>query len=107
MHGHTERAVDLLCVLTHALLHSQGGVACAHGVLLVRDRRAEECHDSIPQHLVDRALVMVHGLDHAFEHRIEQAARVLGIAIGQELHRALQVREQDGHVLALALQRVL
>ena len=38
---------------------------------------------------------------------VEQAPRVLGIAIGQELHRALEVREQDGHVLALALQRVL
>jgi len=35
---------------------------------------------------------------------VEQAPRVLGITIGQEFHGALEVREQDGHVLALALQ---
>jgi hypothetical protein len=107
VHGHTERAVHLLRVLTHALLHSQGGVARAHGVLLVRDRRAEERHDAVAHHLVDGALVVVYGLDHALQHRVEQAPRVLGIAIGQELHRALEVREQDRHVLAFALQRVL
>jgi hypothetical protein len=76
-------------------------------MLLVRDRRAEECHDAVAHHLVDRAFIVVHGLDHPLQHRIEQAPRVLRIAIGQELHRALEVREQDGHMLALSLQRVL
>ena len=107
MHGHADRAVHLLRVLAHPLLHAQGGIARAHGVLLMRDRRPEERHDAVAHHLVHRALVVVRGLDHPLEHRVEQASRVLGISIREELHRALQVGEQDGHVLALALQRAL
>ena len=68
VHGHTERAVHLLRVLSHALLHAEGGVARAHGVFFVRDRRAKEGHDSIAHHLVDRALVVVHRLDHALQY---------------------------------------
>ena len=38
---------------------------------------------------------------------IEQLARLLGIAVGEQLHRALEVGEEHGHLLALALQRGL
>jgi hypothetical protein len=93
VHGHTKRAVHLLRVPADALLHPQGGIAGANGVLLVGDGRAEERHDAVAHHLVDRTLVVVHGLDHALQHRVEQAPRVFGITIGQELHRALEVRE--------------
>jgi hypothetical protein len=44
------------------------------------------------------------GFHHAFKHRIEQLARLLGVAVGQQLHRALEVGEEDGNLLALALQ---
>jgi hypothetical protein len=107
VHGDAQCAVDLLRVLPDALLHAQRGIAGAHRVLLVRDGRAEERHHAVAQHLVDRALVVVDRLDHALEHRVQQAPRILGVAIGQQLHRTLEIREQHGHVLALALQRIL
>ena len=46
----------------------------------------------------------MHGLHHESQDRVQQAARILRIAVGEELHRALQVGEQHGHLLALALQ---
>src|SRR5207249_11333247 len=39
------------------------------------------------------------------QHGVEELARLLGVAIGQQLHRALQVGEEDGDLLALALER--
>jgi hypothetical protein len=66
--------------------------------------RAEEGHNPIPHHLVDGALVAVHGLDHALQDRVQQLARLLGIAISQQLHRPLQVREQHRDLLAFAFQ---
>jgi hypothetical protein len=47
--------------------------------------------------LIHRALVAVNGLYHQFEHRVEQLTRLLGVAIGQQLHQALQVGEEHGH----------
>src|SRR4029453_10901242 len=41
---------------------------------------------------------------HALEDRVEETPRFLGIAIGQQLHRALQVGKEDGHLLALTFQ---
>jgi hypothetical protein len=46
-------------------------------------------------------------LDHPGEHRIEQAPRLLRIAIGEQLQRALEVGEQHRDLLALPLQRAL
>jgi hypothetical protein len=76
-------------------------------MVLVRERRAEERHDAVAHDLVDGALVPVNGLHHAFEDRIEQLARLLGVAVGKQFHRALEVGEEHGHLLALAFQRGL
>ena len=67
-------------------------------------RRTEEGHDPVAHHLVDRALITVDGLHHPFEHRVEELARLLGVAVGQQLHRSLQVGKQDGDLLALAFE---
>ena len=42
---------------------------------------------------------------HVLEDGIEDLARLLGIAVGEQLHRALEVGEEDGDLLALALER--
>jgi hypothetical protein len=76
-------------------------------VILVGQRRAEEGHDPVAHHLVHRALVAVHRLHHAFEHGVEDLPRLLGIAVGEQLHRALEVGEEHGDLLALALERGL
>ena len=39
-----------------------------------------------------------------FEDRVEEFPRVLGIAVGQELHGALEVGEEDCDLLALPLE---
>jgi hypothetical protein len=67
-------------------------------------RRAEQRHDPVTHHLVYRALVAVHGVHHVRENRVQDLARFLGIAAGEQFHRALEIREQDRHVLALTLQ---
>ena len=101
---HAVRAADLLGVLLHRLLHPQRGVAGAHGVILVGERRAEQRHDAVAHDLVHRALVAVDGLHHPLEHGVEDFARLLGVAVGEQLHRALEVGEQHRHLLALAFE---
>jgi len=91
-----------LGVVRDCLLHAQGRVAGAHGVVLMGQRRAEERHDAVAHHLVHGALVAVHGLHRPFEHGVEELPRLLGIAVGEQLHGALEVGEQDGDLLALA-----
>jgi len=94
----------VLGVAGDAVLHPQGGIAGPRRVVLVRQRRAEEGHDPIAHHLIDRPLVAVDGLHHPFEHRIEDLPRLLGITVGEQLHRAFQVGEEHGDVLALTFQ---
>ncbi len=96
----------ILGVAAHRRLQIERGVARAHGVILVGERRAEQRHDAVAHDLVHRALVAVYGVHHPLEHRIEKRAGLLRIAIGQQLHRALEVGEQHRHLLALARQRV-
>jgi hypothetical protein len=99
------RALHLVTVTAHPFLHAEGRVARAERVVLVGERGAEEGHDAVTHDLVDGAFVMVDGLHHAFQDGVEQMARLLGIAVGEQLHGALEVGEEDGHLLALAFQR--
>jgi hypothetical protein len=72
-------------------------------VVLVGQRRAAQRHDPVAHHLVHRALVAVDGFHHPLEHGVQDLACVLGIAVGEQLHRALQIGEEHGHLLAHAL----
>jgi hypothetical protein len=95
-------ALDVLGVAPHRLLHPEGGAAGAHGVVLEGKGGAEEGHDAVAHDLIDGSLVVMDGLHHPLEHGIEELARLLGVALGEQLHRALHVGEEDGHLLALA-----
>src|SRR5262249_30595403 len=44
------------------------------------------------------------GLHHQCQHRIEELACFLGISVGEQLHRPLEVGEENGHLLALAFE---
>jgi hypothetical protein len=90
------RSSHLVRVLLHALLHAERRIAGTHGVVLVSEWRAEERHDAVAHHLVDRALVAVDRLHHPLEDWIEEFARLLGVTIGEQLHRALEIGEQHG-----------
>ena len=85
-------------------LHPERRVARPHGVVLVGERGAEERHDPVAHHLVDGALVAVDGLHHVLEDRIKELPRLLGVAVGEQLHGALEVGEEHRDLLALALQ---
>ena len=89
------------------VLHPERRVAGPDGVILVGERGAEEGHDPVTHDLVHGTLVSVDGLHHPLEHGIEDVPGLLGIAIRDQLHRALQVREEHRHLLALAFERGL
>src|SRR4030095_15782914 len=86
-------ALRLIDVTPDALLHPKRGVTRPHRVILVGQRGAEEGHDAVAHHLVHGALVAVDGLHHQLENGIQELVRLLRIAVGEKLHRALQVRE--------------
>jgi hypothetical protein len=98
---------DLARVAGEGGLHPERGIAGAHGVILMRDRRAEQRHDPIAHDLVHRALVPVHGFHHQLEHGVEDLPRLLGVAVGEQLHRTLEVGEEHRDLLALAFERGL
>src|SRR5215467_8055395 len=68
------------------------------------ERRAEQRHDAVAHDLIDSALVVMDGIHHQCEDWIDELARVLGIAIGEQPHGALKVGEQHSDLLAFALQ---
>jgi hypothetical protein len=107
LHLHPVRVACVVRVALERLLHPERGVARPYGVVLVGEWRAEEGHDPVAHHLVDRALVAVDGLHHAFEHGVEKLACLFGIAVGEQLHRALEVGEEHRDLLALAFERSL
>src|SRR5262249_53997570 len=82
----------------------QGGVARADGVVLVRQGRAEECHDAVAHHLVDRPFIVMDGLHHPLENRVQQLPSFLRIPVGEELHRSFEVGEEHCDLFALAFQ---
>ena len=73
-------------------------------MIFMGNGRAEEGHDAIAHDLVDGALVAVDGLHHALQDRVEELAGLLGVAVGQQLHGALQVGKQHRDLLALAFE---
>ena len=79
-------------------------VAGAPRMVLVRDRRAEQRHDPVAGVLVDRALEAVNAVGEDREEAIHDLVPLFGIDLLGELHRALHVGEEDGHLLALAFE---
>src|SRR5262249_48927373 len=89
------------------VLHPESGIAGADGMVLVGERSAEERHDAVAHHLIDRALKPVNGLHHVFKNRIEDLPGVLWIAVGEQLHRTLEIGKENCHLLALAFESAL
>ena len=76
-------------------------------MIFMRDRRPKQRHDTIAHDLIHRPLIAMHGRHHVLQHRVEEVAGFLGIAVGEQLHRPLQVGKEDGHLFALAFERGL
>ena len=88
----------------HGLMHAERRVAGAQGVILLGEWGTEERHDSVPHHLVDRALVPVDGLHHPLENGVQERPGLLGVPIRQQLQRPLEIGEEHGDLLALAFE---
>jgi hypothetical protein len=101
---HPGRAAYVSCIPLHRLLHPERRIARPHRVVLVGEGRAEERHDAVAHYLVDSALVAMDGLHHQLEHGVEELARLLGVAVGEQLHRPFEVGEEHSHLLALAFE---
>src|SRR5580698_5725547 len=75
-------------------------------MVLVRDRCSEQREDAVPGGLHDVAAVATHRIDHQLQRWIDDRARLLGVEVLFQFSRALDVSEQRGHRLALAVKRL-
>ena len=98
-------AADVLGIRPDRRLHGQGRITGAHRVVFMRQGRTKEGHDAIAHDLIHRAFVPVHGGHHALQHGIEELARFLRVALGQEFHRAFEIRKEHRDLLALTFER--
>jgi hypothetical protein len=76
-------AAHILSVPGHRPLHTERGIARAHGVILVSDWCTEQRHDPVAHDLIDSALVTMDRLHHVLEYGVEQLPGLLGISVGQ------------------------
>jgi hypothetical protein len=100
LHGDAMGAARFVGIGPDRGLHGEGRIAGPEGMVLMRNRGAEQRHNAIPHDLVDRPLVAVHGRHHAFQDGIEELPGLLRITVSQEFHRALEVRKQHRDLLA-------
>jgi hypothetical protein len=99
--------LQLLRVPTELPAHVERCKAGALRVILVRDRRTEERHDSVARVLVDRPLVAVHAGRQDLKEAVQDPVPLLGIDLLGQIHRPLHVGEQNRDLLPLALESAL
>ena len=61
-------------------------------MILVRNWRPKQGHNAIAHDLVHCPFVVMHRRHHVLQHRVEKLARLLGVAVGEQCHGALQTR---------------
>jgi hypothetical protein len=97
-------ASELLGVAAHVFLHPQRRVKRPQRMVLVGDRGAEQREDPIAGGLHNVAVIAMDRVDHELQGRIDNAARLLGVEVLHQLHRALDVGKQRRDRLALAIE---
>ena len=88
-------------------LDAEGRVQRADGVVLVGDGGPEERHETVAEELVNGALVAVNLGQHHLEGAVHELVDVLGVETLGERGEAGDVDEEDGDLLALALEGAL
>ena len=71
----------------------------------MRHRRAEQRKDAVAGGLHHVTVVAPHRLDHQLEGRVDNRPRLLWVEVFHQLGRALDVRKQRRHRLALTVER--
>ena len=82
----------------------QRRIARPLSMVLVRDWRTEQRHDAVASVLVHGALEAVHAFGEDRKEALQDRVPLLGIAVGEQFHRALEIRKQHGDLLALAFE---
>ena len=95
---------QLALIVLEGTLDAECGTHRPLPMVLVSDRSAEERHDAVTEELVHRAFVPVHLGQHDLERLRHQRVYVLGVEPGRECGEAGDVHEQNGDLLALALE---
>jgi len=98
------RQPQLIGVGPERVAQVQRGVAGALRVVLVGDGRAEQRHDAVAGVLVHRAFEAVHAVGEDLEEAIENLMPLFRIDLLGQFHRAFDVGEQHGDLLALAFE---
>ena len=93
-----------LAILRHRLLHAQGRIEGALGVVFMGDRGAKQREDAVAQRLRHIALVAMHRLHHEPQSGIDNVPGFLGVEVFQQRHRPLDVGKQRRDGLALAVR---
>jgi hypothetical protein len=96
---------QLLRVAADGLLHPQRCITSAHRVILMGERRPEQRHDAVAHYLIHGSLVVMDSFHHPIEDWRENFARFLGIAVGKQFHRTLQIGKEHCYLFTLAFER--
>jgi hypothetical protein len=83
LHRHPVRALHLVAIPRHGLLHVQRRITRPHRMIFMGDGRAKQRHNAIAHDLIARPLIAVHGLQHQRQDRVEELTGFLGVAVGQ------------------------
>ena len=76
------------------------------GIILVRDRRAEQRHDFVADEFVDHAFVLLHDRHQRLKAGVHQLAHFLGIFLFRQRGEAGNVGENDRDQLAFVFRRL-
>src|SRR5712691_11605675 len=90
-----------LPVLVQLPLHLQRGIEPTLRMVLVRRRRPEQSEDAVAGRLHDVAVIALYRVHHDAQGRVDDCAGLFGIELLHQRGRALEVREQRRHRLAL------
>ncbi len=69
----------------------------------MRQRRAEQGKDAIAQRLRHVAVILMHGVHHELQRRINNRSRLFGVQSFNQRRRALEIGEQRGDGFAFAV----
>jgi hypothetical protein len=72
-------AQDLMPKWREPVLHGEGGAEGSVRMVLVGDRSAEKCHDTVAQELVDGAFEEVHGVKDHLEGTVHDGMYFFGV----------------------------
>jgi hypothetical protein len=73
-------------------------------MVFMGQRCAEEGHDAVSHYMGHRPLILVDCLHHPFDYRIEKLPGFFGVALGDQLHRPLEIGKQNRNLFAFAFE---